>query len=121
MSENAPSNRKKEYLYKQCHLEVKVWSCLITPKFLFSALLRWVFGFCLCSAFVHHVYVISCKLEIPKECWDKCLFFLPIIRNLEYTTDEQTIGSFCYNAMLTHELPVKMKERKLTQLLSTHN
>lgn len=67
------------------------------------------------------LFVAEVKGHIDEKYINDYINFLPIIRNLEITTDEQTIGEFMYNYMKTNNLPIDQKQRKLTQLASTHN
>ena len=46
--------------------------------------------------------------------------FFPILRNINIKTDEQTIGPFMYNYMVSNHIPVDKEIRKLIQLASTH-
>ena len=54
------------------------------------------------------------------ENYNKCIMLAPIFRNLEITTDENTIGPYMYNYLKTNNLNCDKKEVKLTTLLSTH-
>ena len=66
------------------------------------------------------LFVAEIKGHIPKEYINGCINFLPILRNINIRTDQQTIGSFMYNYMKTNHIPVDRETRKLTQLASTH-
>ena len=66
------------------------------------------------------LFVAEILGEIPKEYINEFINFLPIFRNIEITTDEDTLGSFMYNYMKENNLPIDKKERKLTQLASTN-
>jgi hypothetical protein len=46
--------------------------------------------------------------------------FLPVIRNCNITTNEETIGSYTYNYMKANNLKTDQQERKLTQMIDTH-
>jgi hypothetical protein len=45
----------------------------------------------------------------------------PIIRNIDITTNKETIGEFMYNHLVEHHLPHDIVERKLTNLVDTNN
>jgi hypothetical protein len=50
---------------------------------------------------------------------EETINFPPIIRNIDITTDKETIGDFTYEYMKEHNLKTDKCERKLTQLLNT--
>jgi hypothetical protein len=50
---------------------------------------------------------------------EETINFPPIIRNIDLTTDRETIGDYTYEYMKEHNLKTDKRERKLTQLLDT--
>ncbi|KAI5546883.1 CBG23764 family [Trichomonas vaginalis G3] len=66
------------------------------------------------------LFVTEVKGHIDEKYINDYINFLPIIRNLDIVTNEETIGSFMYNYMKTNNILVDQKQRKLTQLASTH-
>ena len=55
--------------------------------------------------------------HIDERYIDEFINFPPIFRNIDITTNEQTIGSFMYDYLKRNNFPVDKKERKLTQLM----
>jgi len=62
------------------------------------------------------LFVANIKGHIPREHLNDCINFLPIIRNKEIITNEETIGSFMYNYMKSNNIKTDIPSRKLTQL-----
>ena len=67
-----------------------------------------------------YVFIASVKGHIPEDRINDCVNFPPIMRNLEIKTDKETIGAYMYNYLKSCDLTTDKKERKLTNLLSTH-
>ena len=67
-----------------------------------------------------YVFIASVKGYIPEDRINDCVNFPPIIRNLDIKTDKETLGNYMYNYLKSCELTTDKKERKLTNLLSTH-
>ena len=55
--------------------------------------------------------------HIDEKYINEFINFPPIFRNIDITTNEQTIGSFMYDYLKRNNFPVDKKERKLTQLM----
>ena len=66
------------------------------------------------------LFVASIKGHIPTEYYNEFINLPPIWRNIDITTNEETIGSTMYKYMVDNNLAVDQKQRKLTMLLSTH-
>ena len=69
----------------------------------------------------NELFVAVVKGHIPKEYINEYINFLPIIRNIEITTNKETIGEYMYNYMKNNKIKTDQKERKLTQLASTND
>jgi len=67
-----------------------------------------------------NLFIASIKCHIPEENLSKCIHLAPIFRNLEITTDENTLGPYMYNYLKEHDLTRDKKEVKLTTLFSSH-
>jgi hypothetical protein len=51
---------------------------------------------------------------------EETINFPPIIRNIDITTDRETIGDYMYDYMKAHDMKTDKKERKLTQLINSN-
>ncbi len=67
------------------------------------------------------LFIAEIKGHIPKEHINEFINFPPIFRNIDITTDEATLGTYMYNYCKANKLTTDKTERKLTQLLSTHD
>ena len=67
-----------------------------------------------------YVFIASVKGKIPTDKINYCVNFPPIIRNIDMVTDEATLGPYMYRYLVNTNLSHDTKERKLTNLLSTH-
>ncbi len=67
------------------------------------------------------LFIAEIKGHIPKEYINEFINFPPIFRNIDITTDEATLGTYMYNYCKDNKLTTDKQERKMTQLLSTHN
>ena len=67
------------------------------------------------------LYLASIKGHINTDHINEFINFAPIFRNIDILTTKDFIGDYMYKHMEKHDLPRNGKERKLTQLLSTHN
>ena len=65
----------------------------------------------------NNLFIVALKGHIDENYINEFINMPPIIRNVNITTNEQTIGSYMYNYMKSHKLSVDRKEKKLTQLL----
>jgi hypothetical protein len=52
---------------------------------------------------------------------EETLNFPPVIRNVSITTNRETIGDYTYNYMKANGIKTDQPERKLTQMLDSHN
>ena len=75
------------------------------------------------------MYIIKSKTElfsalikghIPEENRNKCINFLPIIRNINVEKDSEIIGEYMYEYMSKHNYNTTNSERKLTQTFCTY-
>jgi hypothetical protein len=64
-----------------------------------------------------HVFFVSVKGHCPMT--EETINFPPIIRNVNITTNRETIGDFTYDYMKSHDIKTDTQETKLTQLLDT--
>ena len=67
------------------------------------------------------LFVAVVKGHIEKEHINDFINFLPIIRNIEITTNRETIGDFMYDYMVENGIKTDVPERKLTQLADTND
>jgi hypothetical protein len=67
------------------------------------------------------LFIASVKGHIPKEYYNEFINFPPIIRNVPIVTNKETIGEPMYQYMVDNNIPTDKTERKLTQLMDTHN
>jgi hypothetical protein len=65
-------------------------------------------------------FVAVLRGHIEEEYINEYINFPPSVKKLEVVTNEETIGKYMYSFMEQHSLPRNKKEKKLTQLLSTH-
>jgi hypothetical protein len=61
------------------------------------------------------------KGHIDNDFINDFINFPPIIKKIEVTTDTNTISKYMYEHMVSNKLSTDKKEKKLTQLLSTHD
>jgi hypothetical protein len=66
-------------------------------------------------------FVAVVKGGIPESFLNEFVNFPPVIRRLSVKTDEATIGSYMHSHMKDQKIPCDKTEKKLTQLLSTHD
>jgi hypothetical protein len=77
------------------------------------------------------IFVCMVKGHIPKEKWNtptpgaisstaNGINFPPIIRNITFETNAETIGHPIYNFMKNNNFPINQKQRKLTQMMNTN-
>ena len=66
------------------------------------------------------LFVAVVKGHIKKEYINDYINFLPIFRNIDITTDKETIGDFMYDYLQKNNIKTDTKERKLTQLADTY-
>jgi hypothetical protein len=67
------------------------------------------------------LFVVSLKGHIDEAYIKDVINFPPIIRNIDIKTDKETIGETTYNYNVANGISVDKTERKLTQLIDTHN
>jgi hypothetical protein len=67
------------------------------------------------------IFIASLKGHIPKEYYNEIINFPPIFRNVAITTNKETIGEVMYNYMKESGIKTDSQERKLTQLMDTHD
>ena len=81
-----------------------------------------------CQAIIHskerftengQLFVAKIRGYIPKNRLNDCINFLPIIRNLDIVTDEQTIGNYMYKYMKDNGYKTDTIQKKLTQTWDT--
>ncbi|KAA6404090.1 MAG: hypothetical protein EZS28_000392 [Streblomastix strix] len=65
------------------------------------------------------LFVAEVKGHIDENYLNDFIYFPPILRNYEFTTDERTIGSYMYNHMKDNKIKTDQKQRKLNNLSST--
>ena len=66
------------------------------------------------------LFIALIKGYIPEECRNKCINFLPIIRNINVEKTEDIIGEYMYNYMSKHNYKLDDSEKKLTQTFCTY-
>ena len=66
------------------------------------------------------LFIALIKGYIPEECRNKCINFLPIIRNINVEKSEDIIGEYMYNYMSNHNYKLDNSEKKLTQTFCTY-
>jgi hypothetical protein len=66
-------------------------------------------------------FVAVIKGHVDNDFINDFINFPPIIKKLEVTTDTNTISKYMYEHMVSNKLSTDKKEKKLTQLLSTHD
>lgn len=66
------------------------------------------------------LFLATIKGHIDERYINEFINFAPIFRNIDILTNKEMIGEYMFDHMEKHELPRNKKERKLTQLLSTH-
>ncbi|KAA6388753.1 MAG: hypothetical protein EZS28_015721 [Streblomastix strix] len=67
------------------------------------------------------LFVAEVRGHIDEDYINYCIDFGPILRNIDITTNKETIGEFMYNHLFDHQLPHDKTERKLTNLIDTNN
>ncbi|KAA6402265.1 MAG: hypothetical protein EZS28_002211 [Streblomastix strix] len=67
------------------------------------------------------LFIVQLKGHIDENYINDFINFPPIIRNLSYQSSKSVIGQYMYDQMQQAGVKTDKQERKLTQLLSTHN
>ncbi|KAA6364878.1 MAG: hypothetical protein EZS28_039596 [Streblomastix strix] len=67
------------------------------------------------------LFIAEVRGHIDENYINYCIDFGPILRNIDITTNKETIGQFMYTHLVQHNLPHDKIERKLTNLVDTNN
>ncbi|KAA6398613.1 MAG: hypothetical protein EZS28_005858 [Streblomastix strix] len=67
------------------------------------------------------LFVAEIKGHIDEKYLNEVINWGSILRNIDITTNKETIGEFMYNYLVNHQLPHDKTERKLTNLVDTNN
>ncbi|KAA6369906.1 MAG: hypothetical protein EZS28_034567, partial [Streblomastix strix] len=67
------------------------------------------------------LFVAEIKGHVDEKYLNEAINWGPILRNIDITTNKETIGEFMYNHLVNHQLPHNETERKLTNLMDTNN
>ncbi|KAA6384002.1 MAG: hypothetical protein EZS28_020472 [Streblomastix strix] len=67
------------------------------------------------------LFVAEIKGHTDEKYINEVINWAPILRNIDITTNRQTIGEFMYNHLVDHQLLHDKTERKLTNLIDTNN
>ncbi|KAA6362105.1 MAG: hypothetical protein EZS28_042368, partial [Streblomastix strix] len=67
------------------------------------------------------LFVAEIKGHVDERYINEVINWGPILRNIDITTNKETIGEFMYNHLVNHQLPHDKTERKLTNLVDTNN
>ncbi|KAA6379203.1 MAG: hypothetical protein EZS28_025270 [Streblomastix strix] len=67
------------------------------------------------------LFIAQVKGHIDENYINYCINFGPIIRNIDIPVNEETIGKYMYKHLVDNNLPRDKVERKLTNLVDTHN
>ncbi|KAA6368309.1 MAG: hypothetical protein EZS28_036164, partial [Streblomastix strix] len=65
------------------------------------------------------LFVAEIRGHIVEQYINNCIDFGPILRNIDITTNKETIGQFMFNHLVDHKLPNDKVEKKLTNLIDT--
>jgi hypothetical protein len=66
------------------------------------------------------LFIAEVKGHIDEKYLNEFINFLPIFRNIEITTDKETIGEYMYDYLKSNNIKTDVKEKKLTQLADTN-
>ncbi len=66
------------------------------------------------------LFIAVVKGHIPENRIPDCINYPPIFRNIDISIDEETIGEYMFKYFTDTKQKTGHKERKLTQLMSTH-
>jgi hypothetical protein len=67
------------------------------------------------------LFVAEIKGHTDERYINEVINWGPILRNIDITTNKETIGEFMHNHLVDHKLPHDKTERKLTNLIDTNN
>ncbi|KAA6399667.1 MAG: hypothetical protein EZS28_004800 [Streblomastix strix] len=67
------------------------------------------------------LFVAEIKGHIDEKYLNEVINWGPVLRNIDITTNMETIGEFMYNHLFNHQLPYDKTERKLSNFVDTNN
>lgn len=66
-----------------------------------------------------YLFISEVKLSCPEDSVNRLLKFPPVFRHHEISNEEDVIGTFMYDYMITNKIHAAKRETKLTCLLDT--